>query len=151
MNGVTWSGDAEPLGDRSAVALVTVDELDDSGRLAERADPLVEARAVDDVRQPDASSDPERMRRALEALSLEMPAEPVLELVTETELHGNTIRRGSAERHLEPGAARGRPQATHRFSPYPGKTAHVCAAGVAKSELLAAGPGPAAGHPPVLA
>ena len=74
-------GNAEALGDRSAVALVTVDELDDSGRLAEGADPLVEARAVDDVRQPDASSDPERMRRALEALSLEMPAEPVLELV----------------------------------------------------------------------
>ena len=84
-------GNAEALRDRGAVALVTVDELDDSGRLAEGADPLVEARAVDDVRQPDASSDPQRMRRALEALSLEMPAEPVLELVTETELHGNTI------------------------------------------------------------
>ncbi len=84
-------GNAETLGDRSAVALVTVDELDDSGRLTEGADPLVEARAVDDVRQPDASADPERMRRALEALSLEMPAESVIELFTETELHGNTI------------------------------------------------------------
>ena len=46
--------DAEPVGDRCVVALVAVDELDDSGRLAERANPLVEAGAVDHVRQPDA-------------------------------------------------------------------------------------------------
>ena len=84
-------GNAETLGDRSAVALVTVDELDDSGRFTEGADPLVEARAVDDVRQPDASADPERMRRALEALSLEMPAESVIELFTETSSMGTLL------------------------------------------------------------
>jgi hypothetical protein len=84
-------GDAEPLGDRGAVALVTIDELDDSGRLAERADPLVETRSVDDVRQPNVFSDPESVRGALQPLSLGMPAESVLELVTESKLHGNTI------------------------------------------------------------
>jgi DNA polymerase (family X) len=84
-------GDSEPVGDLSAVTLVAVDELDDSGRLAERADPLVEAGAVDDVGQPHASSGPERVRGALQPLSFGMPAESVFEFVTETELHGNTI------------------------------------------------------------
>jgi DNA polymerase (family 10) len=54
-------------------------------------DSLVEARAVDCVRQPHASSGPESVRRALQPLALEIPAESVVELVTETQGHGNTI------------------------------------------------------------
>lgn len=84
-------GDTEALGDRRAVTLVAVEELDDPGRLAQRSDPLVDPRAVDDVCQPHAFSGADGVRRALQALSLGMPAEPVLELVTETEPHGNTI------------------------------------------------------------
>ena len=60
---VEWHPEA--VGDLRVVALVAVDELYDSRRLAQGADPLVQARAVDDVRQPDASSHPESVRGAL--------------------------------------------------------------------------------------
>jgi DNA polymerase (family X) len=84
-------GNSEPGGDRRVVAVVPIDELDDAGRLAEPADPFVQAGAVDDVGQPHASSNPECVRGAPQRLSLRVPPEPVLELVTETKLHGNLL------------------------------------------------------------
>ena len=55
---------AEPRGQRGAVAVVPVDQLDHAGRLAERADALLDAVAVDRIGQPDAAVDGERVRRA---------------------------------------------------------------------------------------
>ena len=52
--------DAKPLGDRGAVPLVPVDELDHACRVTERAYSLVDAPAVDHVGQPDAAPDFER-------------------------------------------------------------------------------------------
>ncbi len=82
---------AESLRNRCVVALVTVDELDDADRLAERADPLVDPWAVDDVRQPDAPSGEDGVRRPPKPLAFGAPAESVVELVEKSELHGNTM------------------------------------------------------------
>jgi hypothetical protein len=115
--------DAEPFGNRSAVALVTVDELDDCGGLPERTDPLIETGAVDDVHQPDLLSGSDGVRGSPQSLSLAMPTEPVLELVDESKLHGNTIPGDQVARHLEDG-------------------------GRSQTKILRP-TGPAAGHPPV--
>ena len=77
---------AEPLGESGAVAVVPVDQLDHAGRLAERADALLDALAVDRIDQPDAAVDGERVRRALHRRALH-PAEAVLELVDEADAH----------------------------------------------------------------
>ena len=82
---------AEAACDGRAVALVAVDELDHASRLAELPDPLVDPRPVEDVRQPDGASDSDRVRGALEAVACRRPAEAVLELVDEAELHGETM------------------------------------------------------------
>ena len=85
--------DAEAVGDGCAVALVAVEELNDGCGLSERADPLVEAFAVDDVREPDAVLGADRVRSARDPVSLDAPAEAVLELVVEKERHGETMAR----------------------------------------------------------
>ena len=72
--------DAEPPGDGGAVAVVPVEQLDDARRLAELADPVVEPGPVDDVEEPDAAVDLERVRRARHPL-LRHPAGDVRDLV----------------------------------------------------------------------
>src|SRR5438309_4880991 len=54
--------DAEPPGERGAVAPVPVEELDHAGRLAEGADPLIHSWRVDRIEDPDAALGAERMR-----------------------------------------------------------------------------------------
>lgn len=81
----------EPVRDRGAVALVPVEELDDAGRLAEGAEPVVEAVAVDRVGQPHTAVCQHGVRGAAQKLPLGQPAEAVLELVAESERHGDTI------------------------------------------------------------
>ncbi len=82
---------AEPVRPGFAVPRVPVNELDHACGLAERADPLLQAGAVERVRQPHSSVRAHGVRGALQPVTLGIPAESVLELVTETELHGNTI------------------------------------------------------------
>ena len=82
---------AEAARDRRTVALVAVEQLDDASRLAELPDPLVDPGAVEDVREPDGASDSDGVRGALEAVAFRRPAEAVLELVDEAELHGETM------------------------------------------------------------
>jgi DNA polymerase (family X) len=83
--------DAEAASDGRTVALVAVEQLDRASRLAELRDPLVDPRAVEDVRQPHGIPDSDRVRGALEAVAFPRPAEAVLELVDEAELHGETM------------------------------------------------------------
>ena len=83
--------DAEAARDGRTVALVAVEQLDHASRLAELPDPLVDPGPVEDVRQPHGVPDSDRVRGALEADRLRGPAEAVLELVDETELHGETM------------------------------------------------------------
>ena len=82
---------AEPPCNLGAVALVPVEELDDPGRLAQRGDALVQALSVDDVGQPDTVTGEHGVRGASQEVALGRPAKALLELVAETELHGNTI------------------------------------------------------------
>src|SRR5919198_6722351 len=74
--------DAESLGERGRVAPVPVEELDHAGRLAERADPLLDSRRVDRVEDPDPVLRTERVRATREPLVLE-PAEAPVGLVAE--------------------------------------------------------------------
>ena len=62
--------DAEARGERGAVAVVPVDELDDAGGLAEGTDALLQAGAVHGVDEPDTAVRAERVRGALEELGL---------------------------------------------------------------------------------
>ena len=82
---------AEPPCNLGAVALVPVEELDDPGRLAQHGDPLVQILSVDDVGQPDTVTGEHGVRGASQEVALGRPAKALLELVAETELHGNTI------------------------------------------------------------
>ena len=83
--------DAEAARDVLTVTLVAVEQLDHASRLAELPDPFVDPRPVEDVRQPHGVPDSDRVRGALEGIAFEGPAEAVLELVDETELHGETM------------------------------------------------------------
>src|ERR687888_2106737 len=74
--------DAEPLGERGRVAPVPVEELDHAGRLAERADPLLDSRGVVRVKDPDTALRAERVRTACEPLLLD-PTEAPIGLVAE--------------------------------------------------------------------
>jgi len=79
---------AEPAGNGRAVAPVPVEQLDDAGRLAKRADSLLHPIAVDHVDQPHLPFDRERVRAALHELGLRRdPAEPPLLLVAEADVH----------------------------------------------------------------
>jgi DNA polymerase (family 10) len=70
---------------------VAVEELDHASRLAELRDPFVDPRPVQDVRQPDRAPDSDCVRGSFEAVAFRCPAEAVLELVDEAELHVNTM------------------------------------------------------------
>src|SRR5262245_57008027 len=80
--------DAEPPGQGRAVAPVPVEQLDDPGRLAERAHSLFHTVAVDRVDQPHLSLDRERVRAALQELRLARnPADSPLLFVAEANVH----------------------------------------------------------------
>jgi DNA polymerase (family 10) len=83
--------DAEAARDRGAVALVTVEELDHASGLPELRDSLVDPGPVEDVSQPNGVPDSNRVRGSFEAIAFRRPADAVLELVDETELHGKTM------------------------------------------------------------
>ncbi len=72
--------DAEPPGDGGAVAVVPVEQLDDPGGLPELPDAVVELGPVDDVEEPDAAVDLERVRGASHPL-LRDPAAGLRDLV----------------------------------------------------------------------
>ena len=72
--------DAEPLRPGRPVARVTVEQLQDACRLAERPDAVLELRRVDGVDQPDTAVHAQGVRGALEGL-VDRPAEAVLLLV----------------------------------------------------------------------
>ena len=67
-DGTTCSGTPSRSARAAPSRLVPVEQLDHAGRLAERADALLDAVAVDRVDQPDAAVDGERVRRASHAL-----------------------------------------------------------------------------------
>ena len=71
---------AEPRRPGRAVARVTVEQLQDACRLAERPDAVLELRRVDGVDQPDTAVHAQGVRGALEGL-VDRPAEAVLLLV----------------------------------------------------------------------
>jgi hypothetical protein len=77
---------AESSSERSAVAVVAIEELDDAGRLARSADALQDSLTVERVDQPDAFVDDQRMRAALDEL-VDDPTEAALELVAEADAH----------------------------------------------------------------
>src|SRR6266545_6302693 len=87
---VQWH--AEPPGDSSAVTAMSVEKLDDPGRLPERPDPFLDLRAVESVAHPDPPSGENRVRRPLQKLVLGQPAEPMVELVAKPELHRKRSR-----------------------------------------------------------
>ena len=65
---------------------MAVEQLDDAGRLAERADPLLDPVAVRRVDHPDASAAAHRVAGALHPARLRMdPAEREVELVAEAD------------------------------------------------------------------
>lgn len=73
---------AEARGDGRTVASVPVQHLHDRGRLAQRADALVEALDVERVGDPDAAGRADGVAGALEVVGLgRLPAEAGLELV----------------------------------------------------------------------
>ena len=82
---------AEPPRERLAVAPVPVEQLNHARRLAGRADPLVDALAVDRVDDPDVSRDDERVRAAVEEAVLD-PAEGEGKLVAEADRHSARAR-----------------------------------------------------------
>lgn len=79
--------DAEPLCERSAVAIVAVEQLDDSCRLAGSADSFLDSVTVDRVDHPDAAFHHERMGTTLEELVFHQPLESGVELA-ERNPHG---------------------------------------------------------------
>ena len=68
--------------ERCGVAVVPVEELDYTGRLARRANPLLHSLAVDRVDHPDTVVDDDRVRAALHEF-VDDPAEAGLVLVAE--------------------------------------------------------------------
>ena len=71
---------------------MAVEQLDDGRGLPQRADPLVDAFAVDRIGHPDPSVDVDGVRRARQHLLGRDPAEAVLELVDEAEAHRKRSR-----------------------------------------------------------
>jgi hypothetical protein len=87
---------AEPFGEAATVAVVTVEQLEDAGRLARRANSLLDALAVDRVDEPDSSLRDERVRAAAQPLVVDDPSEPALELVAESDPHARSIVRAGS-------------------------------------------------------
>jgi len=83
---------AQPLREGGTVALVAVEELDDPGRLAERAHPILDAVSVHRVDEPHASLEAERVGRALHERGLGGdPAEAEVRLVAEADVHSSVL------------------------------------------------------------
>lgn len=88
---------AEPAGELGRIAPVPVDELDDGGRLAQRADALLHVPPIDGVDHPHAPVCAESVRGTLEQLGLGGdPPEPTFELVYEANLQINPFSDGWA-------------------------------------------------------
>jgi hypothetical protein len=77
--------DTEPGSKGSAVAVVPVEQLEDTRRRAGRADPLLHSVSVNRIDQPDPAVLDESVRAALHEL-VDDPAEAAVELVTKTKL-----------------------------------------------------------------
>ncbi len=86
---------AEAGGEGVGVAPVPVEEDEDGGRLAERADPLVDAVAIDRVDDVDAALDAESVRRASERIVVDRPADAEVRLVEEPNRAQANVRRTS--------------------------------------------------------
>lgn len=80
----------EPGRKGGAVAVVTVEELDHTGRLTGAANALLHSVTVERIDQPDASAFDERVRAALDELVLD-PTEAILELVAEADAHAGDL------------------------------------------------------------
>ena len=76
---------AETLRQLGAVSVVPVEELQDPGRLAGSADPILHAVAEKRIDRPDAAGCDERMRTARHEL-IHDPTEAAVELVAEPDL-----------------------------------------------------------------
>src|SRR4029079_12739340 len=89
---VVWH--AEAARDGRAVAAVPVEQLHDTGRLAELSDPLVQLRPVDDVEEPDVSVDLPRTRGACPPPSRH-PAGGVRKLVDRSHVRSSCAKASS--------------------------------------------------------
>lgn len=79
----------QPVRERLAIAAMAVKQHQHAPRLAERPDPLLDARAVDRVDHPDPARGGQRVGGALRRGRLGGdPSEPNLGLVAEADLHG---------------------------------------------------------------
>jgi hypothetical protein len=76
--------DTEPGSEGGAVAVVPVEQLEDAGGCARRADPLLDSVPVDGIDHPDPAVVDEGVRAARHEL-VDDPAEAAVELVAETE------------------------------------------------------------------
>jgi hypothetical protein len=74
--------DAQPARELCAVAVVTVEQLQDSGRLAGGPDSFFDTVTVNRIDEPDATVDDKRVRAAFHEL-VHDPAEAGVELVAE--------------------------------------------------------------------
>jgi hypothetical protein len=77
--------DTEPGSERGAVAVVPVEQLEDACRRPCGADPFLDPVPVDGIDHPDPAVLDESVRAALHEL-VDDPAEPAVELVTETDV-----------------------------------------------------------------
>lgn len=82
---------AEPLCERSAVTVVTVEQLDDACGLARSADSFFDSVTVDRVDQPDAAFRHECVGTALEELVFHQPLESGVELAERNPHGGETM------------------------------------------------------------
>jgi hypothetical protein len=78
--------DTEPSGEGGAVAVVTVEQLEDACGCARRADAFLDSVSVDGIDHPDAAVLDEGVRATPHEL-LDHPAEAVIELVAEADAH----------------------------------------------------------------
>jgi hypothetical protein len=76
-------GDAETIRKRVGVTTVAVEEDEHGGRVAEVADPFVDAVCVDRIDHVDAPVDGERVRRPPKQVAVDGPAEAEVDLVEE--------------------------------------------------------------------
>jgi hypothetical protein len=86
---------AKASGERVRVTPVAVEEDEDRSRLAERADPLVDAFALDRVDDVDAAVDRKRVRRASKPIVVGRPADAEVRLVEEPDRAQANVRRTS--------------------------------------------------------
>jgi hypothetical protein len=78
--------DTEPGSESGAVAVVAVEQLEDTRGCTLRADPLLDTVSIDGIDRPDAAVLDEGVRATLHEL-IDDPAEAPVELVAKPELH----------------------------------------------------------------